>query len=178
MLDSLHDEGALAVENLPCQHCGKPVLDGQARYALNDNHYDCEFPKGQPPVLSLREVVATLDNARESLPGLTGPTKAPRAPAGQGALALKVRGMVFEALKVHLEGEPTEVVMWVQPPEYRGPRWDLACWGLDCKYGTRQVSVHSWDTMTRCAKAKRLVATPEGALSFDVGPASEAGEAP
>jgi hypothetical protein len=151
-----------------CSICNNPVVDGQARYSVTGDHYDCEYPVGQPKIESFRKVIADMDTSLQSLTGR--PPKRIHKPIGSGAIATKVKAMVFKALEQYVDGAPADVVMWIQPPEYRGPRWDVAGWGLHCKYKGVSVSVHSWDTMTNCAKSKRLAIVHEGGMSFDVGP--------
>lgn len=156
------------MQEVVCSICNKPVLGGQARYSVTENHYVCEFPTGQPKIPSFAEIKARVDKALEALTGRPSPRGS--KPIGQGAIAMRVKKLVFEALSAYFEGEPVDVKMWVQAPEYRGPRRDLACWGLTCTYNGVTVTVHSWSTMTQCAKSKRLSISPDGIMTFDVGP--------
>ncbi|NCQ51931.1 hypothetical protein GW796_08565 [archaeon] len=151
-----------------CDICNKTILDGQARYSKTNNHYDCEFPTGQPTVLSLFSVAKEMDEKFGTI--MESKQKAYKKPIGQGVIATKVKKLVFEALKKYIDGEPTEIIMWIQAPEYRGPRWDLACWGINCKYGQIQVTVYSWSTMTNCAKSKKLEICQDGIMTFNVEP--------
>lgn len=156
------------IQEASCGICGKPVAFGEARYTVTDNHYDCEFPRGQAQEPSFREVAAIMDANMEVFT-VRKPRRVQK-PIGQGVIGTKVKKRVFEALKEYFDGEPSNVIIWIQPPEYRGPRWDLACWGLFCEYDGLKVHVHSWATMTHCAKSARLSVREDGNMTFDVVP--------
>ena len=150
-----------------CSICKKPVFAGEARYTVTNNHYECQFPGGRQ---SFDDLVDELDSRLESLTG----RKRRRAskPIGQGAIALKAQAKVLEALKKFYAEEPSDIVVWVQPPAYRGDKWDLARWGLNCRFGRMPVTCYSWATMTECAKSKNLTVTNDGISgSFDIGTA-------
>lgn len=152
-----------------CTICRKPVVAGQARYTVTENHYDCEFPNGYvSPVEMFKE-------AEEKLSALylTKPRAAPCRP-GDGPVAKKVAALLSQLFKEKLgwDIKPDSMNFWVQPPAYRGPKWDLAVWGCSFphpKFPTSSVSVHSWDTMTRLLKRKKVELMEDGAWSFDVG---------
>jgi len=108
-----------------CTICGQPVVAGQARYTLTENHYDCEYPNGY---VSPREALQQIE---EKLFDLTG-TKARAAPCrpGDGPVARRVARRLSALFKEEFGWniESRAMNFWVQAPAHRGPKWDLAVW--------------------------------------------------
>jgi hypothetical protein len=95
-----------------------------------------------------------------------GPARPPRKAEGHGRKAQKLARMIAQALQrdFDLEINPQDLTFWVQPPAYRGPRWDLAVWGASCRhplYPKQSLTFHSWSTMTALAKGKALSLSQE-----------------
>lgn len=145
-----------------CEICGQPVLVGQPRYSVTENHYDCESPR-------LRRVEETIKAAY----GLIDRDGKPRKVAkrvGEGRTALRLKQRCVEEMERRYEGVAHDVKIWGQLGGYRGAKWDLARWGVDMKIGCIYVSIHSWDRMTSSAYAKRLYFSHEDGHNYDCGP--------
>ncbi|WP_298151053.1 hypothetical protein [Flavobacterium sp.] len=152
-----------------CTICSLPVLAGQARYTVTENHYDCEYPDGFVSPMDM------LKQAEERLFGVTG-RKVRAAPCkpGDGPVAKKVAILLSKLFKEDFgwEIDPASMSFWVQAPAYRGPKFDLAVWGCSFPhpdFKKLNVSVHSWDTMTRLLKRPKIKLMADGGWSFDVG---------
>ncbi|MDN3169515.1 hypothetical protein, partial [Enterococcus faecalis] len=68
--------------------------------------------------------------------------------------------------------EPGAWKFWVQPPSYRGPRWDLANWGAPAPppvHPNLTVQVSSWERMSTLVKQEELKLHPDGIFAcYDV----------
>jgi hypothetical protein len=156
-----------------CSICKKEIKDGEARYTGEERrgifkHWDCHEAQR-------KQLDVDLDLISDTLFDLTGrkPRK-PKARDGDGPTAQKIKRMIVEAFErdYGLELDINQMVAWVQPPAYRGPRMDLAVWGIDVPhpdYPNRKIIFHSWDTMTALAKQKTVEFSKEGIDTFDVG---------
>lgn len=130
-----------------CAHCNKPVFPEQGYNGATGNHWDCES--------ALR---ASLEKYK------------PRARPGDGPLANRVKREVDRLLRSEGFSDVSDIELWVQPPSHRGPRWDLACWGGTATCDGRQVSFHSWATMSAVLKRKEdMYISRDGSLSYDIG---------
>lgn len=151
-----------------CSICGQEVKVGEPRHSLTGNHWEC-MPKAE----SFQDVIKLMDKAVEELCEVADIPK-PRKPpvrAGTGPTANKVKAKIIAALAKEYGCPITDVVLWVQEPAYRGPRWDLAGWGGSAKAGPLTITFHSWATMTACAKGKTLeIGLETGAHDWDIGP--------
>jgi len=152
-----------------CTICGKPVVAGQPRYTVTENHYDCEYPNGY---------VSPLDEVKQAEKKMLEATgKKPRATPcrpGDGPVAKRVAARLATLFKDEYDWDidPASMSFWVQAPAHRGPRFDLAVWGCSFPHPELpklKVSAHSWDSMTRLLKREKLALMPDGAWSFDVG---------
>lgn len=154
-----------------CSICGKPMLDGQARYTAGEHrgifrHWDCY----EPELNKIEAVTKTLFDDTKSYA-----IRKRRARDGKGPVARKIGRMLAEAVKreLQLDIDPENFVFWVQPPSYRGPRWDLAVWGAHIQHpehSNLKLMFHSWDTMTKLSKCSTLSLAHEGTYgTFDVG---------
>lgn len=158
-----------------CTICHQPVLDGQARYGVNDNHYDCEFPRGRAAFdQEGRDAVAKFDRALAEL-GIA-PKKA-RKPEGQGATALRCQALAAQAL-TQAVGKPCTVSkIWNQQGAYRGKLWDLDRWGVNFQYESDDGRVceghaSSLATMTESARRGALDARSTDVFNvFELSPA-------
>lgn len=153
-----------------CTICGKPVLEGEARYTITENHYDCERPAFvSDSELSRRgdEVMRRLSSAAL----LVAPMRKRPVPIGKGVVALRLKRKLCTALSEYHNGaEIVELWLWIQPPGYRGPKYDVACWGGFYVVNNVQAAFHSWDTMTVCAKAKTLTLSGKQWFDLEVWP--------
>jgi hypothetical protein len=155
-----------------CAICGKPVLDGQGRYAAGEHkgifrHWEC-----------YKKDAAKLQEALDRFASRTGTTsithRKKQCRPGDGPTAKRLAVKLAAAVKAKLgyEVDPADFDFWVQPPAYRGPRWDLAVWGASITHPeltNMQLTFHSWDTMSRLVKKKVVHITPEDVgFSFDV----------
>ncbi|WCD44143.1 hypothetical protein Lumi_004 [Xylophilus phage Lumi] len=50
-----------------CELCHKPVLEGQARYTITGNHYDCHLAENPLFGKSPRELIEEIDKRQEQL---------------------------------------------------------------------------------------------------------------
>ena len=162
-----------AVETLVCTICNKPVLAGEGRYSITDNHYDCEFPNGRRAAdASFAGISKQMDNAFAAL-GFK--PKRVKAEEGTGKTAIKAKALAVKAIEEALGVPVFGVMQWNQKGAYRGKHWDLDRWGLTFSFNqdghvfTGQSSTLA--TMTECAKSQAMVASSGGvAFSFEVEP--------
>ncbi|MBB4861596.1 hypothetical protein HNP46_000407 [Pseudomonas nitritireducens] len=152
-----------------CSICGQEVKFGQPRHSLTGNHWDC-----MPKVEDVRDVIKRMDDAMTGLCEMAGIPKAKKPPvrAGTGPTTEKVKAKIIAALEKEYGCPITDVVIWVQPPAYRGPRWDLAGWGGTAKAGQISLTFQSWNTMTACAKGETLEVGPDNMTThgWDISP--------
>jgi hypothetical protein len=157
-------------EQLACKHCGKPILPGEPWHTVSQMHWECH-EEAYPP---LDKLIAKLD-AKFYGPDYVPPKprKRPCRP-GDGPTARKLakRLAVLVRDKLGYDVPEEDFWFWVQPPEYRGPRWDLAVWGCHVKSPDipgGMLMLNSWDTMTNLLKAKHLGLTHDGGMEWGVG---------
>lgn len=144
-----------------CTICGKPALPEQGIYSISGNHWDCETAGEK----FLRSEIKTSNILLSDKP---------RASAGKGKTAQRIEKMIREAFAIQYPGDAIEdFLIWVQPPYYRGPRWDLAVWGGHAYVGKLLVSFHSWATMTQCVKSGSIKLSMEGPHDWDILPGIE-----
>ncbi len=136
-----------------CTICEKPVVMGQARYGVTDNHYDCHFPNGREAFEQEgKAAVAKFDAALASLG-----VRARRKPEGQGKVAMRCRELATEALEEAL-GVPVQVhTLWNQQGAFRGKYWDLDRWGVTFEFDgpagrPMKGTASCLATMTDCAR--------------------------
>lgn len=156
-----------------CSICGKPVRDGEARYAAGEHkdifrHWECY----KKDAAKLQEALNRFE-ARTGTTSITHRKKQCRLGDGKTArrLAVKIAAAVKDQLGYDID--PADLDFWVQPPAYRGPRWDLAVWGASVQhpeFPNLQLTFHSWDTMSRLVKQKTVkLMQDDSAFTFDVG---------
>lgn len=152
-----------------CDHCGQAVYAHEGYYSNTGNHSRCESTTDA----KWSSASARMDSALGNL-GLK--LRKARAKDGHGPVAKALRARLVPLIEAAAGEEVEELFLWVQPLAYRGPKWDLACWGghATLKGTPAQVTVSSWATMTDCVRAAHLKLEPDGALSFDVLPRSGA----
>lgn len=140
--------------NEACPHCGKPVYADQGYHSVARSHYDCENKQAEK-----------LEEAKKRLDGLFAEwglkPKRHKKREGEGAIAQKLIKLATEAFERETGVTVVSARIWNQQGQYRGKHWDLARWGVDftfhTKHGTTaRGSIHSWSTMTQCAKQKTL----------------------
>lgn len=112
-----------------------------------------------------------------ALGNLVGKSRKARTKDGHGPVATALRLRLVPLIEAETGEVVDEMFLWVQQLAYRGPKWDLACWGGHATLrGTpAKVSVSSWATMTQCVKARYLKLDRDGAMSFDVLPRDSLG---
>lgn len=130
-------------------------------------HWECH-EKAFPP---LEKLIAELDT--KFYGKVQQRRKRPCRP-GDGPTAKRLAKRLCEELKrqVDYDFTPEQMFFWVQPPTYRGPRWDLAVWGCIIeseKVPGRKLMLNSWETMSSLVKAKHLSLTWEGGMELGVG---------
>jgi hypothetical protein len=158
-----------------CSICQRPILDGEGRYTAGEHkgifrHWECYKKDAQ----KLQEALDRFE-ARTGTTSITHRKKQCRLGDGRTARRLAVK--IAAAVKTQLgyDIDPTDLDFWVQPPAYRGSRWDLAVWGArvkhpDPQYTNLVLTFHSWDTMSRLVKQKTVKLMQDGsAFTFDVG---------
>jgi hypothetical protein len=153
-----------------CTICHEPVVDGQPRYSITDNHWACE------KIPSREEAEQAYAKMDELLGTATGKKPRKRSkPIGEGKTALKVKRLVEVALLTYYEAQTVEgLTLWCQPPAYRGPRWDLACWGGHAQVDGLQRCFSSLATMTECAKAGEISFSHHpGDIDLNIYPGAE-----
>jgi len=160
-------------EEMICSICRRPILDGEGRYTAGEHkgiyrHWDCY----KPELDKIDRMLKDLNSDIEKL----GPIRKRRSPCrpGDGPVAKRLGLKIVAALKRQLELDVTieHLDFWVQPPTYRGPRWDLAVWGCTVEHPAilgGKIMLHSWEPMTKLVKQETLTLYPEGVLTFDVG---------
>lgn len=165
--------GVSTAETMVCTICTKPVLAGQARYTITNNHYDCEFPGGrQAADESFALVSKQMDGALAAF-GIK--PKRTKAREGTGKTATKAQALAVAAIEKAVGETLFDVTLWNQQGAYRGKHWDLDRWGLFFSF-KRDGHVFKGQsstlaTMTQCARSTTLVAKPGGmAFSFEVEP--------
>jgi hypothetical protein len=145
--------------NESCKYCKKAVYADEGYHGISHNHYSCHADQ-----------VRLLDEAIEKLEGLAdslgAKQKRKHVPEGQGKTAQKCIKLATEAFERETGGKVVNALIWNQKGQYRGPRWDLARWGVDFEFvldGREKPfngSVVSWSTMTAVAKLKTLDISP------------------
>lgn len=151
--------------NEACPHCGKPVYADEGYHTVALSHSRCE----DQTVEKYRDAVNRMDSIFSDF-GI----KKKRKREGEGVTAQKVLKLATEAFEREANVKIVRANMWNQKGVYRGPRWDLARWGIDFEFinkdGLRlSGSIHSWATMTQCAKQKTLkLHREDGSFTYSV----------
>ncbi len=132
-----------------CYVCGKPVKTGSAIYGLTGAHYDCEVGTG-------RAYEAAVIRIEDALANLGVVAQRPRVPEGKGKVAKKAIAKAVAAIEKETGAKLTGVLFWNQKGNFRGPKWDLARWGLQFSMQLPNGNIvrgssHSWATVTMCA---------------------------
>lgn len=128
-----------------CAVCGMPANADQGLHGATGNHWDCESKKFS----DFEQASRRMDDAFRSMG-----VRPRRARTGTGRLARSITSMVLRAIQEHTKCEHIEAYsQWNQEGAYRGPRWDLACWGGSVLIDRIKRSYYCWTTMTACAKA-------------------------
>ncbi len=159
-----------------CTICTKPVLAGQARYSITENHYDCQFPNGRKAAdESFADVSKKMDGA---LAALGFKPKRIKAQEGAGKTATKAKALAVKAIEETLGLPVFDVSFWKQQGAYRGKHWDLDRWGLTFSFNEDdhvfKGQSSTLATMTECARSKAMVARHgDVAHSFAVEPVPE-----
>jgi hypothetical protein len=138
--------------NEACPHCGKPVYADEGYHTVALSHYKCEDAREE----RLKEAIKKMDSVFSDF-GI----KKKRKREGDGQIAQKVLKMATEAFEREAKVRVVRSTLWNQKGGYRGKYWDLARWGINFEFVTEDGlllhgSVHSWATMTQCAKADKM----------------------
>jgi len=165
----MDDEGPMI-----CSICNKSILAGEGRYTGGDHkgiyrHWDCYKPQLDKIDKMLRELKSDINRI--------GPARKRKRPCrlGEGPTSKRLAVKIAKAIEhdLGLEVKPEDLEFWVQPPAYRGPRWDLAGWGCRVahpEYPNLKISMHSWSSMTQLVKQKTVSLVSDGTIwSYDVG---------
>lgn len=148
-----------------CYLCDKPVVAGQAHHGATGAHWDCSE--------ALTRAVEQ-PNPLDAIRALIGkPARTRRKREGEGATALKAKALAVAALELELGTTLFDVSVWNQQGLYRGPRWDLDCWGMYFKFEregrTCSGQASSLATMGQCVKWRRLgVSESDLCFSYDI----------
>lgn len=142
-----------------CEHCGKPVYADEGYHGVSMDHYSCH--KGV--IAKFEESAKKLDGIFEDLG-----VKPKRARDGTGKVAQKALKRAVEAIERATEGKVVKTLVWNQQGRYRGPKWDLAAWGVDFELQfegdekTYGGSLACWATMTAVSKLETLTIFHDG----------------
>lgn len=148
-----------------CDHCGKPVYADEGYHGVSQNHYDCHDDQ----IRKLDEDIVKLDGMFEDF-GFKPKRKKVRE--GEGKIAQKCLKLATEAFERETGGTVTAANIWNQQGQYRGPRWDLAAWGVyfDFTLPERENiikgSIASWSTMTAVSKLKVMEISTDRGSSY------------
>ncbi len=168
-----------------CQHCQEPIVAGDAWHTVARMHWACyevAYPQPEKALETYRETIAKADAALAEINSMLGVRKRPCRP-GDGPIARRLARRLSALVERQLGWKiPAEDFwFWVQPPEYRGPRWDLAVWGCHVKAKELpggMLMLNSWDTMTALLRCKHLTLSHEGGMEWGVGEGRGPDEAP
>jgi hypothetical protein len=150
-----------------CSICEKPLDYSDGYHSASHSHWNCHKNRCVNTDSDKRNMDSAL-----SLLGIK--PKQQHRPLGEGRIGKRLTKFLIDALVEENGGEVIDIMLWNQPAAYRGGISDLACWGGHAKFGggdRRQISFHSWNTMTACVKSGGIKLTPED-NAFDVNPKS------
>jgi hypothetical protein len=141
-----------------CAICHKPVYADQGYYSVSMDHYDCVLGERK----QLKDAIKKVDKALDDL-GIK--PKRTRVRDGKGRIAQKVIKLATEAFERETGCTVTNTLIWNQPICYRGPKYDLAAWGIDFEFVLKsglkgRGSISSWCTMTQAAKSDVMELSP------------------
>jgi hypothetical protein len=156
--------------NASCSVCGKVVYADQGYHGLSKDHYDCTsrafdnaVEKYEEANRKLNKMFSDLDITDDSVPK---PRRKKRVREGEGKIAQKCIRLATVAFEEATGGKVVSTLIWNQKGQYRGPRWDLAAWGVDFDFtlpGSENIfkgSIASWGTMTAVSKLKEMKISP------------------
>ncbi|MDN3040791.1 hypothetical protein P2L35_13905 [Enterococcus faecium] len=166
MADAVDDE------EYRCHGCKKLIRDGEGRYTGRERldefwHWDCHKKLIVPDTKWIDDLL-TRSFGKQAMP------KKRRVRDGTGPTAQRLARKLSAALLAQhdLDVEPGAWKFWVQPPSYRGPRWDLANWGAHAPHPVPPnltVQVSSWERMSTLVKQEELKLHPDGIFAcYDV----------
>jgi hypothetical protein len=147
-----------------CEFCKKPVYADEGYHGISQNHYRCQDEQ----TILLDKAIAKLDELSDSI-GIKRKRKKVRE--GEGKIAQKCIRLATAAFEEATGGKVVKTLIWNQQGQYRGPRWDLAAWGVDFDFtlpdseNIFKGSVASWSTMTAVSKLKVMDIAPSN-ISF------------
>jgi hypothetical protein len=142
-----------------CEYCKNPVYADEGYHGISQNHYSCQDEQ----TVLLDKAIAKIDELADSL-GIKRKRKKVRE--GEGKVAQKCIKLATEAFERETGGTVTNALIWNQQGQYRGPQWDLACFGVDFEFtleGSDHIfrgSIASWSTMTAVSKLKEMQISP------------------
>lgn len=142
-----------------CSKCGKPVYADEGYHGISKDHYSCHADQ----LKKIDEAMSSIDSI---LADLGVKKKRKRVREGEGKIAKKCVKLATEAFERETGGKVVSTLVWNQQGSYRGPRWDLAAWGVDFEFvleGSDKVlrgSIASWSKMTAASKFDVLDLSP------------------
>jgi hypothetical protein len=145
-----------------CEYCGKPVYADEGYHGVSLNHYNCQGNSLE----RFEEACKKLDELVEDF-GIKPKRKKVRE--GEGRIAQKCIKLATEAFERETGGTVTRALIWNQQGRYRGPKWDLAAWGVDFHFISKEGhqmtgNVVSWSTMTQVSKLDKMDIVPSGTI--------------
>lgn len=154
-------EGAMEQEQLCCSICRKPVLPGEARYTITENHYDCEFPNGVK-VGSRADSFDEMDRKVDEVFAMLGQKrKRIQAALGTGGPTRKLVEIILASAKEHFETDDVvEVKIYLPPPVWRQVRFDVQRLEGSMLVCGKLVLFASWCTVSELIRFKRVTFTP------------------
>ena len=144
-----------------CSICKKPVIAGEARYTVTENHYDCEFPNG---VQSTGERFAEMDKqVDEVFEALGLKRKRIQSPLGQGGPTKKLIEILSVSAREHFETEDVaDIKIYLAPPVWRQARFDVQRFEGSMQVRGRLELFGSWYTVSQLIKFRRVKFTSRG----------------
>lgn len=145
-------------------HCKKPVYADEGYHGISKDHYSCQSSIFERFEESTKNLNALLDDFGVK-------RKRKNASEGEGKAAQKCIKLATEAFERETGGKVTSALIWNQKGVYRGPKWDLARWGVDFDFtleGSEHIfhgSIASWSTMTAVSKLKVMTISP-GSMAY------------
>jgi hypothetical protein len=139
-----------------CSNCGKPVYADEGYHGVSKDHYSCHADN----LKKLDDLIAKLDGNLSDF-GVKRKRKK-KVREGEGKIAQKCLKMLTEAFERETEGKVVSANIWNQQGQYRGPRWDLAAFGVDFEFTlegsdrTFTGSIASWLKMTAVSKLSEI----------------------
>lgn len=158
-----------------CDRCGNPVYADEGYHGITQNHYHCEDRERE----KFEEIVRRIDGIVENTDGETVTVvkkrRKKKVREGEGRIALKCIKLATEAFERETGGKVVKHLIWNQQGQYRGPRWDLAAWGINFKFtleGSETIwtgNIASWATMTAVSKLTEMkISQTDMAYSYEL----------